>query len=224
MTMETTNKNLERLLELLENPIVEHEGELTRLLSEDEECREYYALMVKSRQAIKAHELQEKELDIDAAWQQFNSKQTKSDKLISFRKIAAAIIALLMLSGISYAAIHIVKQMAKQEIAAPERDSESPNQRAGIGNPSHQAMPVDTLKSDTIPSEPRVFNNVELDVMLSEIAATHHVEVEFQNENARQLRFHFVWKREDNLEQIVEKLNNFESVSIVVEDKKLVVR
>jgi len=78
--------------------------------------------------------------------------------------------------------------------------------------------------ADTIPVEPYVFNNVPLDSMLTAIAAAHRVQVEFENEAARHLRFHFVWKREDSLSRVVEKLNTFEAVNIVEEDKTLLVR
>ena len=60
--------------------------------------------------------------------------------------------------------------------------------------------------------------------MLTAIATAHGVGVEFENEAARQLRFHFVWKREDSLTRVLEKLNTFEAVNISMEDKKLVVR
>ncbi len=38
------------------------------------------------------------------------------------------------------------------------------------------------------------------------------------------LRFHFVWKRTDDLDRLVEKLNNFEAVNIIHEPEKLIVR
>ena len=86
------------------------------------------------------------------------------------------------------------------------------------------SLPADTVKADTIPTEPYIFNNVPLDSMLTAIAAVHGVSVEFENDAARQLRFHFVWKREDSLLRVVEKLNTFEAVNIDMEDKTLVVR
>ena len=86
------------------------------------------------------------------------------------------------------------------------------------------SLPADTVKTDTIPTEPYVFNNVPLDSMLTVIAVAHGVQVEFENEAARHLRFHFVWKRKDSLSRVVEKLNNFEAVNIVEEDKMLVVK
>ena len=60
--------------------------------------------------------------------------------------------------------------------------------------------------------------------MLTAIAVAHNMQVEFENEAARELRFHFVWKREDSLDRVVEKLNTFEAVNIGMEDKTLVVR
>ena len=60
--------------------------------------------------------------------------------------------------------------------------------------------------------------------MLAEIAEYHHSEVVFQNENARQLRFYFVWYRQQPLDKVIETLNHFERVDIVIDDKKLTVR
>lgn len=89
----------------------------------------------------------------------------------------------------------------------------------------HQQAPsVETVKTDTIAAmQPIVFDNVPLDKMLPEIAAYYHVEVLFQNEAARQYRFHFVWKCEDGLDHTIEKLNRFESLSVRRQDKKIVV-
>ncbi len=48
--------------------------------------------------------------------------------------------------------------------------------------------------------------------------------MDLQNEQARQLRFYFVWKQDDSLQEVVEKLNMFEHVDIVIENNKLIVR
>ena len=64
---------------------------------------------------------------------------------------------------------------------------------------------------------------VQLEKMLTEIAAYYHVEVSFLNDDARQLRFHFVWKREDGLRHTIEKLNRFESLSVRLGENKIIV-
>ena len=63
-----------------------------------------------------------------------------------------------------------------------------------------------------------------LDSIAREIATYHHVGVDLQNEQARQLRFYFVWKQDDSLQEVIEKLNMFEHVDMAVEDGKLIVR
>lgn len=133
------------------------------------------------------------------------------------RKIAASFIGVLLVSGIAFAAIQVVRN-----ISTPKPQQPTTEQTTDIDPVTF--LPADTVQADTISVEPYIFNNVPLDSMLTAIATAHGVGVEFENEAVRQLRFHFVWKREDSLSRVVEKLNTFETVNIVEEDKKLVVR
>ena len=132
-------------------------------------------------------------------------------------KVAASFIGVLLVSGIAFAAIQVVRN-----INTPKPQQPTTEQTTDIKPVT--SLPADTVKADTIPVEPYIFNNVPLDSMLTAIAAAYGVQVEFENEAARQLRFHFVWKREDSLDRVVEKLNTFEAVNIGMEDKTLVVR
>ena len=133
------------------------------------------------------------------------------------RKIAASFIGVLLASGIAFVAIQVVRN-----ISTPKPQQPTTEQTTDIDPVT--SLPADTVQADTISVEPYIFNNVPLDSMLTAIATAHGVGVEFENEAVRQLRFHFVWKREDSLSRVVEKLNTFEAVNIVEEDKKLVVR
>ena len=132
-------------------------------------------------------------------------------------KIAASFIGVLLASGIAFAAIQIVRNI---NTAKPQQPTTE--QTADIKPVI--SLPADTIKADTITVEPYIFNNVPLDSMLTVIAEAHGVQVEFENDATRELRFHFVWKREDSLSRVVEKLNTFEAVNIGMEDKTLVVR
>ena len=133
------------------------------------------------------------------------------------RKIAASFIGVLLASGIAFAAIQIVRN-----ISTPKPQQPTTEQTTDIDPVT--SLPADTVQADTISVEPYIFNNVPLDSMLTAIATAHGVGVKFENEAARHLRFHFVWKREDSLSRVVEKLNTFEAVNIGIEDKTLVVR
>lgn len=133
------------------------------------------------------------------------------------RKIAASFIGVLLVSGIAFAAIQVVRN-----ISTPKPQQPTTEQTTDIDPVT--SLPADTVKADTISVEPYIFNNVPLDSMLTAIATAHGVGVKFENEAARHLRFHFVWKREDSLSRVVEKLNTFEAVNIGMEDKTLVVK
>jgi hypothetical protein len=47
--------------------------------------------------------------------------------------------------------------------------------------------------------------------------------VEFQNTDARQFRFYFVWKQDETLDVVLHRLNLFESITIELKDNKIVV-
>ena len=48
--------------------------------------------------------------------------------------------------------------------------------------------------------------------------------MEIENDEARQLRLFFEWNQKDSLQEVVEKLNMFEHVTMAVENGKLIVR
>ena len=133
------------------------------------------------------------------------------------RKIAASFIGVLLVSGIAFAAIQVVRNISTPKPQLPSTEQV-------IDTKPVTSLPADTVQADTISVEPYIFNNVPLDSMLTAIATAHGVGVKFENEAARHLRFHFVWKREDSLSRVVEKLNTFEAVNIGMEDKTLVVK
>ena len=135
----------------------------------------------------------------------------------SLFKIAASFIGVLLASGIAFAAIQVVHNPSTPKPQLPTTEQTTDIEPV-------TSLHTDTVKTDTIPVEPYIFNNVPLDSMLTAIATAHGFGVEFENEAARQLRFHFVWKREDSLPRVVEKLNTFEAVNIGMEDKTLVVK
>ena len=132
-------------------------------------------------------------------------------------RAAASFIGVLLASGIAFAAIQVIRNISTPKPQLPSTEQV-------IDTKPVTSLPADTVKTDTIPTEPYIFNNVPLDSMLTAIAVAHNMQVEFENESARELRFHFVWKREDSLDRVVEKLNTFEAVNIGMEGKTLVVR
>ena len=132
---------------------------------------------------------------------------------------AAAITGILLVTGITLAAI--LNPLGRQSQMPPPQAIEKVHQKTETPQP---AIPADTLKTDTAEAQPVIFDNVPLDQIVRDIAAFHHLDAEVQNQQATQLRFYFVWKREDSLQTVVEQLNQFEQVNIVVENEKMTVR
>ena len=132
-------------------------------------------------------------------------------------KVAASIIGILFTAGVAFAAIHIARMVSHskpQTIQTEQTISDKPI----------SALPTDTIKTDTTTNtKPVVFDNVALDKMLPQIAAYYNKEVIFQNSNARQLRFYFVWKQDETLDIVLHRLNLFESITIELKDNKIVV-
>lgn len=223
----------ELLLQMLEHPHDYSAAEWQQIL-EDDECRELYELMAKTRGALDAARACEQLTDeqIDAEWQRLESdmlevKHEPSDEhphlrfsfsIGRFRRIAAVFIAALMLSGIALAAIHIVRQQAADKAKTTAQEMPTAASRQPV-------VPVDTVTTDTAAvAETVVFDNVSLDSIARRIAAYHHLPMEIENDEARQLRFYYAWNQKDGLQEVVEKLNMFEHVTMVVENGKLIVR
>jgi len=230
--MMTEEKRIEWLLELQEHPEQLTDEQLQQILADDE-MRQLIQQLGFAKRAFKHDELNNDTPDVDNEWEKFaashaegldaldKDKAQPHSSLFTFHsslhKIAASFIGVLLASGIAFAAIQIVRNIntSKQQLPTTEQTTDM--------KPA-ASLPADTLKTDTISTEPYIFNNVPLDSMLTAIATAHGGGVKFENDAARQLRFHFVWKREDSLTRVVEKLNTFEAVNIGIENKTLVIR
>jgi hypothetical protein len=238
--MMTEEKRIEWLLELQDHPEQLTDEQLQQILADDE-MRQLVKQLGFAKRAFKHDALKNDAPDVDAEWEKFAASHANElvalderERLrvgdgtsgihkprfvlrLATHKIAASFIGVLLASGIAFAAIQVVRN-----ISTPKPQLPTTEQTTDIDPVT--SLPADTVKADTITTEPYIFNNVPLDSMLTAIATAHGVGVEFENEAARQLRFHFVWKREDGLSRVVEKLNTFEAVNISMEDKTLVVK
>ena len=154
--------------------------------------------------------------DVDEAWQQFAQHHLPLVRpMHTWRKVAAILIGILTLSGITIASVHIVRQSQyeEQQVTVEEKF------QSAIIVP-HQTLPADTIaKTGSV-----VFDNIPLDSIVKDIATYHHVGMDLRNNQAKQLRFYFIWERNDSLQEVVEKLNMFEHVNMAVENGKLIVR
>ena len=237
--METTSENIRQLLEMLDNPEAYTEQEIQDIINRDEDTRETYRLMVEAKRSSRQR-LADQPVNVDAAWQRFKEIHQSKRHGFSWIKIAvsltfgracsrseeqmqaslssrlvASFIGLLIISGIALAAIQIVRYTQQN----------TPKTEEVINTPKPaNVTPVDTLTTDTIAApQPIIYDNIPLEKMLPEIAAHYDANVTFINDEARQLRFRFVWNPQKGINQVINDLNKFERLTVTLKDNQITV-
>jgi len=170
--------------------------------------------MVEAKRSSR-HRQNQKPVDVDAAWQSFNQKLQPKQQGFGWMKIAASFIGVLLVSGIAFAAIHLVRQYQKQETPQTEITE-------NVTMPV-TTLPADTLTKDTVTVQPIIYDNIQLEKMLPEIAAHYDVKVIFTNDEARQFRFRFVWNPQQGIDQVISDLNQFERLTVTRKDSQIIV-
>ena len=206
---------------------MEQQDRIDQLVAENQE------LLALTKQAFVKREVEKESVPVDEEWEKFAAEHAEElealekdeprtatiKKLMGIvpYKVAASIIGILFTAGVAFAAIHIVRMVSHSKPQAMQAEQT-------ISAKPTSTLPTDTIKTDTTTStKPIVFDNVALDKMLPQIAAYYHKGVDFQNADARQLRFYFVWKQNETLEVVLHRLNLFESITIELKDNKIVV-
>ena len=215
MAMEQKHNNIERLLEMLDSPEVYSEQEIQDIINADDETRQAYRLMVEAKDASRyQHASVPDDEEVEAAWRKFEQRlpePRRQDHL--WHKVAAAIIGVVLISGIAVAAVRGFMYQGKSS-------QESPVQETALA-------PGDTLSvSPDTPAivEPVTFENVPLNEIVDEIAAYYHVKAIFKSDDIRQLRFHYEWNPEAGLPAAIDGLNHFQRVDIEQTGNQLIVK
>ena len=123
--MGTTNDTIRQLLEMLDNPEAYTEQEILDIINRDEDTRETYRLMVEAKRSSRQRQA-DKPIDVDAAWQRFEKKRKNDEsgnsyssffiRHSSFQKIAASFVAVLLITGVAYAAIRLLAPLKRTEM------------------------------------------------------------------------------------------------------------
>ena len=206
---------------------MEQQDKIDQLVAENQE------LLALTKRAFVKREVEKESVPVDEEWEKFATEH--ADELDALEKdepptapikklmglfpykVAASIIGIVFTVGVAFAAIHIVRMVSHSKPQAMQAEQT-------ISAKPTLTLPTDTINTDTTTStKPIVFDNVALDKMLPQIAAYYHKGVDFQNADARQLRFYFVWKQNETLEVVLHRLNLFESITVELKSDKIVV-
>jgi len=221
------------LLDLLEHPEKYSETQKDELLG-DEEVNELYQQLIETRQSLDFAKSKEKMKmpSIDAEWEKLKdetkqnaeTQQTaKQLPLWSPMRKVAAVAAVLVVSGITFAAIHLVTRSHQPsdknntELVASHKDS---IQQVSAPQKSNIEEKTD---SASLAQLPLVYENAELQNILTPIAGHFHLQVTYQNESARHIRLFLQLEKNMSLDDIIELMNHFETVNIRHEGQTLIV-
>ena len=207
------NDKIRLLLDMHEHPESYTDEQLARLL-EDEQMAALWQQLATAKRAM----TDIPEPDVDAEWQRFEQAHFAPVKNRSWLKVAAMIAGVLMLSAFTYAAIHAVRAH-QPEVQQPLTEQVEKTDAPVATSSSTEAERIDSVST----GQPVTFDNVALETIVGDIAARHQMQVEFRNEDARALRFYFVWQPDEDLDAALERLNLFESVNISKEGNTIVV-
>ena len=232
------------LLDLLEHPEKYSETQKDELLG-DEEVNELYQQLVETRQSLDFGKSKEemKMPSIDAEWEKLKDEMKLKEKQLKeemnqnaetqhtakllplwspMRKVAA-VAAVLVVSGITFAAIHLVTRSHQAsdknntELVASHKNS---IQQVSAPQKSNIEKKTD---SASLAQFPLVYENAELQNILAPIAGHFHLQVTYQNESARHIRLFLQLEKNMSLDDIIELMNHFEKVNIRHEGQTLIV-
>ena len=232
------------LLDLLEHPEKYSETQKDELLG-DEEVNELYQQLIETRQTLDFTKPKEKMKmpSIDAEWEKLKDEMKLKEEqqkeemnqnaetqqtakqlpLWSPMRKVAAVAAVLVVSGITFAAIHLITRShqasdnSNTELVASHKNS---IQQVSAPQKSNIEEKAD---SASLAQLPLVYENAELQNILTPIAGHFHLQVTYQNESARHIRLFLQLEKNMSLDDIIELMNHFEKVNIRHEGQTLIV-
>ena len=161
---------------------------------------------------------------VDEEWTKFEAKhfgrekgkvkREKGRERPLFLKIAAMFVGVLMLSGIAFAAIHL---MTSRETGGRSQEDMALVDAQLSTDASRQA------EQDSTATKPVVYENTELAVILDDIATFYQVEPVYKKETTKHIRLYFTWNKKLSIDDVVGMFNKFERFHITRYDKILIV-
>ena len=203
------------LLDMQEHP--ENYSEQTlQEMAEDPEMRELMEATAQLKQAMMWENTHKQATNVDAEWQRFAGKHIADSKpRRGWMKVAAVFLGVLFVSGITFAAIHIVRMVNSQK-------SQTVQTEQPITAKASTTIPADTVKTDTIAPKIIRYDEATLQKILTDMGEYYRLRVELRNEDAKTLRLFFQWNQRQEASKVLEQLNTFERIHLVLNDSTII--
>ena len=209
---------IDRLLDAIEHPDRYAPIEIEAML-QDQEVKEVFDLLDKTKSSLQTLPSP----DIEAEWRRFEMNHPTSKVPRRFwlagimsRNIAATIaVAIVSFSAVAaIVGIGINHFNQRQETSRP---TDVRTEYAEVTVNPDSIKSVEPNKDRT--PEIIVFDNEPLKTIADKIAEYYGYKVEFGNEASKSLRLYFRWNQENTVEEVVERLGNFEQIQIEIKDR-----
>lgn len=206
------DEKIQLLLDMQEHPEQFSEQALQTML-DDPEVRELMEATAQLKQAMMSYENDVS--NVDAEWQRFaQTHLTEQKPERSWLKMAATFIGILMMSGIAFAAIHIIRHVSNAGV-----ESQPSIQETIVANP-HQ-LPADSVKTDTIPPKVVRYDEATLEQILTDMADYYGLSLNWKSEEAKTLRLFYIWNKQQSAIEAIRSMNSFERIRLELSDSIL---
>ena len=148
---------------------------------------------------------------------------TKFFSLWSPMRKVAAIVAVLIVSGITFAAIHLATRSHQENATTPTEKMTVLSDSIQQGSAIAKASSTEKADSISLQKLPLVYENAELQAILTPIAQHFQLKVVYQTEASRHIRLYLQLTEGMSLDDIIELMNHFEKVNIRHEGETLIV-
>ena len=209
------NEKIQMLLDMQEHPENYSEQELKTMLK-DPEMRELMEAAELLKQAMIWENSRKSTVNVDAEWQRFAGQHIADSKpRRGWMKVAAVFLGVLFVSGITFAAIHIVRMVNSQK-------SQTVQTEQPMTAKASTTIPADTVKIDTIAPKIIRYDEATLQKILTDMGEYYRLRVELRNEDAKTLRLFFQWNQRQEASKVLEQLNTFERIHLVLNDSTII--
>ncbi len=209
------NEKIQMLLDMQEHPENYSEQELKTMLK-DPEVRELMEATALLKQAMIWENARKNAVNVDAEWQRFAGQLIADSKpRRGWMKVAAVFLGVLFVSGITFAAIHIVRMVNSQK-------SQTVQTEQPMTAKASTTIPADTVKTDTIAPKIIRYDEATLQKILTDMGEYYRLRVELRNEDAKTLRLFFQWNQRQEASKVLEQLNTFERIHLVLNDSTII--
>ncbi len=210
----------ELVARLIDHPESFTESEVSQILA-DEECRQVYNAALELKCMMRERQVTQDETA--EAWRLLRQRHSTHR---TWWRMAAAVAAVVVLSGIAYATISSLGftsgraggHSAVVAQTAPTAAPDASQPAALTADVADSARAAVQQARDTV-----TFTNAPLSSIVEQVAARHGMKADVRNASAASVRIYYVWAVADNLEKVVGDLNTFEHVKITITDDELII-